>query len=271
MLTATALFASASLVLGQPQDRRLQTRDFTDDLAFNLDASPNGVTVPFPVDFLPSTPDRGPSSPNGFPNLSFNVPGALSALPQPPARSDSFGSTGLPTDDTNTLNLYGESASDVARNVNSPPETPVTLQTEGVKQAIDAVSNGQVTYVIFGAAPNLRSIVTMSMSNDEDWNAFARDVRIVAPSYVLRSVPGEMLFIFTFQNDISFRNAETSFLYDNDGKFLRIVQDRCEKVVYGYQVHDDASLRVAIDSHSNAPPVLIPTPRVRVPGWRRKS
>lgn len=265
-----ALFASASLVLSRPQDRRIQTRGFTDDLTFNLGASPNGFTIPSPSEFLPSSPDGGSSSSIGFPNLGFNVPEAPTTLPQALAISDSFGSTELPTDYTNTLNLPGDGASDVAiivQPVQPPPENPVNLQTKAVKQTIDSVSNGQLTYAILEATPDLKAVTATYMSNEDDWNAFAEKVRTVKPSYVLRSVPDGILFIFTFQRDLGFQYQDTQFLYDNSGKFQGIVHGRSGKRVYGYQVHDDGSLRDAIDSHSKAPPIVLSAPQLRVPGW----
>ena len=258
MLTAMALFASASLVLGRPQDR-LQTRDFTDDLIVNLGASPKGVTIPSPEDFMPSSPDGGSPSSIGIPNLGFSVPGALSALPQAPATIGPFGSTGLPTDYTNTLSPSGDGASEMAITVKPPPEKHVDLQTDAVIRTIDSVNSGQFAYAILESGHDRKSLVPAFMSNQYDWNAFALFVQTVPPSYVLRSIPDGILFIFTYQFDVDFIYPETPFLNDNFQKFFKVVRDRCGgKAVYGAQVHDDASLKDAIDSHSQAAPVGLP-------------
>ncbi|MCJ1428161.1 hypothetical protein MMC29_006069 [Sticta canariensis] len=257
VFTATALFAFVSLVLGRPQDRRLHTRDVADDFIFNPGPNPNGFTIPSSSDFQPSSPEGASYSSTGFPNLGFSAPETLSALPHPPAINDAFGSTGLPTDYTNTLNLPGDGASDMAMVVIPPPEKFVAMQTNAVQRSIDLVSNGQFTYAIFELARVPESLVPTILSNDNDWNAFAQKVRTAEPSYVLHSIPDGMLLIFTYQADLGLEKKATSLLYDNCEKFQRVVQSRCEKRVYGTLVNDDASLRDAIDSHSKAPPIIL--------------
>lgn len=266
MFTATALFASVSpsLVLGRPQDRRHQARDFTDDLDFklNLGANPNGFIIPSPSNFLPPSPspNESPSSSIssiGFPNLGFNAPETLSALPQTPANTitDPFGSTGFPTDFANTLNLPGDDASDMAMIVSDNKPKPVDLETDAIRRSIDSVNNGQFAYAIFGVSNDLQTLGPTFFSNDQDWNAFAQKVRTVEPSYVLHLIPKGMLLIFTFQADSGLQHKPALFLKDHFRAFHLNVEQRCQKLVYNAQVFDDDSLKSAIDLNSGMQPV----------------
>lgn len=257
MFTATALFAFVSLVLGRPQDRRLHTRDVADDFVFNLGPNPNGFTISSPSDFLPSSSEGDSYSSIDFPNLGFSAPETLSALPQTPAINYAFGSAELPTDYADTLNLPDDDASDMGMVVTPSADKFVAMQTDAVQRSIDSVSNGQFTYAIFGLARVLKTLVPTMLSNDNDWNAFAQKVRTAEPSYVLHSIPDGILLIFTYQADLGLEKKPTSLLYDNCQKFQRVVHARCGKRVYGTLVHDDGSLRNAIDSHSKAPPIVL--------------
>ena len=94
VVTATAVIASVSLVLGRPQDRRLQARDSTDDFQI----SSNGLTLPGPSDFQPSSPDGSLFPSIDLPNLGLQAPETLSAVPQSPGITDPTLFPGLSTD-----------------------------------------------------------------------------------------------------------------------------------------------------------------------------
>ena len=142
VVTATALIASVSLVLGRPQDRRIQARDWTDGFNLNLDGNTNAFAVPSPSEFRPSSPDGSSPPLIDFPNLGFVAPEILNAVPQAPEIIDSFGPLGLSTDWTKTLSLPVDGAFDVAKTSpaddpsatsdSSSPGKPMVLATEAV-------------------------------------------------------------------------------------------------------------------------------------------
>ena len=252
--TATALFAFVSLGLGRPQDGRLHTRDVADDFNFNLGATSNGLTMPSPSDFLPSSPDGGSYPSIGSPNVDFNALEPLSALPQPPAKNYASGSTGLPPGYISPLYSLGDGDSDPGMVV-----TPkfLLMQTEAVHRSIDSVSSGQFAYAIFGLASDQSSLVPTFFSNDNDWNTFAQKVRVADPGYVLHSLPDGILLISTYQADSGLEDKSTNIIYENAQKFFKVVHSWSKKRVFGYLVRDDDSLRDAVDSHSNASPIVL--------------
>ena len=269
VVTATALIASVSLVLGRPQDRRLQARDWTDGFNLNPDVNTNAFTVPSPSEFLPSSPDGSSPPLIGFPNLGFVAPETLSAVPQAPEITDQFGTLGLSTDWTKTLSLPVDGASDVAitlpsvkaspplPSVTSGPVKPIVLATEAVKRSVDSISNGQFAYVFFEVSSDRKSLVPTLLSTDQDWDTITQAVRKAPPSYALRSTGGGMLLIFTSQNNINgLADAHSIILDDNYKEFMLFVEKRCGKIVHATQVYDENSLKDAISRHREPPPAV---------------
>ena len=268
VVTATALIASVSLVLGRPQDRRLQARIPTSDLDLILNANHNAFTVPSPSEFLPSSPDGSSpllsslplnsplSSPplNGFPNLGFVTPETLRAVPQAPGLIDSFVPLGLSTDWTKTGSLPVDGASDaaavaaaVAARPNDNPDSgsAIVLATDAVTLSVDSISNKQFTYGFFGTSKDLKSLVPIILSNQNDWDTFAEVVRTAPPSYALHRTRRGMLLIYTTQNNNHndlWTSAKSIILDDNFENFQAFVKKRCQKMVDATQVWDEASL-----------------------------
>lgn len=270
VVTATALITSVSLVLGRPQDRRPQARDWTDD--FNL---PNAFTVASSPEVLPPSPDGSSPSLIGFPNLGFIAPETLSAVPQAPESTDPFSPLGLSTDWTKTLSQPVDGASHLAitlpsveaspvveaslplQSVTPGPAKPMVLATEAVKRSVDSIINGQFAYGFFEVSSDRKSLVPSLFSNDQDWDTFTQAVRKAPPSYALHSTIDKMygmLLIFTSQNNKNgLTDAQSIILDDNYKNFLLFVERRTRKIVDATQVYDENSLKDAVRRY-NPPP-----------------
>ncbi|MCJ1428879.1 hypothetical protein MMC29_006790, partial [Sticta canariensis] len=270
VVTATAFIASVSLVLGRPQDRRLQARDWTDGFNLNLDGNSNAFSLPSPSEFLPSSPDGSSPPLIDFPNLGFVAPETLSAVPQAPEIIDSFAPLELSTDWTKTLSLPVDGTFDVAKtlpSVEAPPPLPsvisgsaMVLATEAVERSVNSISNGQFAYGFFEVSSDRKSLVPTLLSNEKDWDRFTQAVRNAPPSYVLHSTRDGMLLIFTHQNNKNvLKDAPSLLLDDNFKDMLLFVQKTCGKNVDARQVYNENSLEDAISPYQkSSKPVFDP-------------
>lgn len=260
VVAATALIASVSLVLGRPQARQLEARDWTDGLNLNSDANPNTFTLPSPSEFLLSSSDGSSPPLIGSLNLGFVAPEKLSAVPSDPL--------GLSTDWTKTPSPPVGGESDVAflwpgfklspnerpsPNVESDPANPMVVATEAVKRSIDSITHGYFTYGFFKVSPDRKYLTPTEMYNNNDLDTFIAAVRNAPPSYALRLAHDpaakrkQMLLIFTYQNNRNGLGDETTALLDDHFKeFLQFVEAICGKTVDATQVYDEDSLKNAI-------------------------
>ena len=259
VVTATALIASVSLVLGRPQDRQLQARDPTDDFVLNLNADKNAFTVPSPSDFLPSSPDGISPPPIDFSNFDFET---LSALPQAPETANNpFGPVALSTDWTKTGSLpvngaFGAPA--VAVDPWWPGSGPsINLATDAVKKSVNLISSGQRTYGFFGVSTDKKNLVPTGDSTDEDWGHFSQAVMKAPPSYALHRSSRGLLLIYTDQNNINLlTDQQAGILIDNFEGFQQFVVHTSSKTVYPAKVFDEQSLQNAIGQRYSAPSLL---------------
>ena len=238
---ATALFGSAPLVFGRPQDTQLQIGDLTKVFDTSLGTDPNANVIPPPAPFVPSPL---PSIQN-FPNLAF-ISGAVPDIT--PQTNPPVEYTGVSTD-----NSYTQIPRDDA------VPTPFKLLTKAVRRVVDSIINEEFTYGIFGVSvskdPRDQSeLVPDLISTDKRWYSFGRDVRKSRPSFALHLTDDGMLLIFTYQN----RGADPSgqqvnILSGQMKDFVDFLQGEIEKKGTGSRkliyraVKDDYSLREVIN------------------------
>lgn len=255
--TATALFGSASLIFGRPQDTPVQTEELAQDSAENLDTNPNAFIVPPPA-------QPTPSSFNAIPNLA-SIYETSGAVPETiPNLYASAGSTGVSTDDTQINTPPGEDSSKFASQAQVGSTTRQIFLTESVNTFVDSILSGQFTYGIFGFSNDLSKVVPYTVVSDKSWASFGWAVRKSRPGFALHLTDDGMLLLFTkrIQEDESSvqQNWQVLALQDIEGSIFIFIQGKVEekygkgarKSTYAIEVDDDYSLEDAINSHNQA-------------------
>ncbi|MCJ1264238.1 hypothetical protein MMC22_004109 [Lobaria immixta] len=238
---ATALFGSAPLVFGRPQDTQLQIEDLTSEFDTSLSTDPNANIIPPPAPFVPSPL----SSIQNFPKLAF-ISGAVPDItPQTNAPvkstevSTDYGYTQIPRDDTVPKSFK--------------------LLTKAVRMVVDSIINEESTYGIFGVSEDGSKLVPDLISTDKSWDSFGQDVRKSRPSFALHLTDDGMLLIFTYQNMGDDSSSQQVYSLSGQMKyFVLFIQKEIKKKGTGSRkldykvVNNDYSLQAVINSYDPA-------------------